>query len=239
MDLKNKIRVALGLEPIEASEEKIEFAVQETLTDGTVIVSEAEQLEPGAKVDVLGEDGVLMPLPAGKYETESGIGFSVEEEGFVAEIYDDEEVEEEVAEEEVEAEEIAPIEASEDTIEEEVAEVIEDKKYSWGEKLKEEIAQENIASKEEILGAVSDMLKQYKDDLLKEIAELSGTNETLNTEIENKDNEIAELKKQPAVENLNTNKFSSNKVEFNEVSRSTYNKMSQSEKFLYNLNKSK
>tara|TARA_R100000655_G_scaffold31946_1_gene63697 strand:+ start:164 stop:880 length:717 start_codon:yes stop_codon:yes gene_type:complete len=238
MDLKNKIRVALGLEPIEASEEKIEFAVQETLTDGTVIVSEAEQLEPGAKVDILGEDGVLMPLPAGKYETESGVGFSVEEDGFVAEIYDDEEVEEEVEEEEVEE-----VEASEDTIEEEiaeeVAEVIEDKKYSWGEKLKEEIAQENIASKEEILSAVSDMLKQYKDDLLKEIAELSGTNETLNTEIENKDNEIAELKKQPAVENLNTNKFSSNKVEFNEVSRSTYNKMSQSEKFLYNLNKSK
>lgn len=124
MDLKNKIRVALGLEPIEATEEKIEFAVQETLTDGTVIVSEAEQLEPGAKVDILGEDGVLMPLPAGKYETESGVGFSVEEDGFVAEIYDDEE------EEEVE-EEAEEVEASEDTIEEEiaeeVAEVIEDK----------------------------------------------------------------------------------------------------------------
>lgn len=38
------------------------------------------------------------------------------------------------------------------------------------------------------------MLTQYKDDLLKEIAELSGTNETLNAEIENKDNQIAELK---------------------------------------------
>jgi len=237
MDLKNKIRVALGLEPIEASEEKIEFAVQETLTDGTVIVSEAEQLEPGAKVDILGEDGVLMPLPAGKYETESGIGFSVEEDGFVAEIYDDEEAEEEV---EAEAEEI---EASEDTIEEEtaeeVAEVIEDKKYSWGEKLKEEIAQENIASKEEILSAVSDMLKQYKEDLLKEIAELSGTNETLNAEIEEKDNQIAELKKQPAVENLNTNKFNSNKVEFKEVSAKEYNNLSQKDRFLYNLNKNK
>lgn len=233
MDLKNKIRVALGLEPIEATEEKIEFAVQETLTDGTVIVSEAEQLEPGAKVDILGEDGVLMPLPAGKYETESGVGFSVEEDGFVAEIYDDEEAEEEVEEE---AEEV---EASEDTIAEEVAEVIEDKKYSWGEKLKEEIAQENIASKEEILSAVSDMLKQYKDDLLKEIAELSGTNETLNAEIENKDNQIAELKKQPAVENLNTNKFNSNKVEFKEISTNEYNELSVKDRFLYNLNKNK
>ena len=233
MDLKNKIRVALGLEPIEATEEKIEFAVQETLTDGTVIVSEAEQLEPGAKVDILGEDGVLMPLPAGKYETESGVGFSVEEDGFVAEIYDDEEVEEEAEE----------VEASEDTIEEEiaeeVAEVIEDKKYSWGEKLKEEIAQENIASKEEILSAVSDMLTQYKEDLLKEIAELSGTNETLNAEIEEKDNQIAELKKQPAVENLNTNKFNSNKVEFKEVSAKEYNNLSQKDRFLYNLNKNK
>ena len=236
MDLKNKIRVALGLEPIEATEEKIEFAVQETLTDGTVIVSEAEQLEPGAKVDILGEDGVLMPLPAGKYETESGVGFSVEEDGFVAEIYDDEE------EEEVE-EEAEEVEASEDTIEEEiaeeVAEVIEDKKYIWCENLKEEIAQENIASKEEILSAVSDMLTQYKDDLLKEIAELSGTNETLNAEIENKDNQIAELKKQPAVENLNTNKFNSNKVEFKEVSTKEYNNLSQKDRFLYNLNKNK
>ena len=234
MDLKNKIRVALGLEPIEATEEKIEFAVQETLTDGTVIVSEAEQLEPGAKVDILGEDGVLMPLPAGKYETESGVGFSVEEDGFVAEIYDDEDEEEEEAEE---------VEASEDTIEEEiaeeVAEVIEDKKYSWGEKLKEEIAQENIASKEEILSAVSDMLTQYKDDLLKEIADLSGTNETLNAEIENKDNQIAELKKQPAVENLNTNKFNSNKVEFKEISTNEYNELSVKDRFLYNLNKNK
>ena len=44
------------------------------------------------------------------------------------------------------------------------------------------------------------MLTQYKDDLLKEIAELSGTNETLNAEIENKDNQIAELKKQLEVE---------------------------------------
>ena len=126
-DLKNKIRVALGLDPLEVAEEKIEFAVQETLTDGTIIVSEAEQLEPEAKVDILGDDGVLMPLPVGKYETESGVGFSVEEEGIVAEIYD-EEVEEEATEEE----EVEEVEASEDTIEEN----IEDKKYKWGEKLR-------------------------------------------------------------------------------------------------------
>ena len=72
---------------------------------------------------------------------------------------------------------------------------------------------------------------------LNKIAELSGDSETLNAELENKNKELAELKKQPATENLNTNKFKSNKVEFKEVSALELSNMSTMDRFRYNLNK--
>ena len=101
-DLKLQILSALGLN----KEEEVKFETQAKLTDGTIIVSSADALEAGVDVSILTEDGTTMPLPAGKYETEDGVGFSVEEEGIIAEIYEEEEAEEETEEtEEIETEE--------------------------------------------------------------------------------------------------------------------------------------
>tara|TARA_R100001463_G_scaffold121647_1_gene177937 strand:+ start:255 stop:854 length:600 start_codon:yes stop_codon:yes gene_type:complete len=111
MELKNQILKALGLDKDEAT--NLEF--QAKLIDGTIIVSSADELAAGVDIAILAEDGTTMPLPIGKYETEDGQGFSVEEEeGIITEMYETEETEEE--EEEVAPEE--EVEASEEVIEE-------------------------------------------------------------------------------------------------------------------------
>ena len=94
MDLKQQILVALGLD----KQEEVNLEYQAKLEDGTIIVSTADSLEAGVDISVLTEDGTTMLLPVGEYKTEDGQGFSVEVEGVVAELYE-EEVEEEEAEE--------------------------------------------------------------------------------------------------------------------------------------------
>ena len=79
MDLKTRIRVALGIE-----EETTQLAYEGKLADGTIIVSEADALAEGVAVNVLVEDGTQIPLPVGEYETEEGMKFIVEEEGMIA-----------------------------------------------------------------------------------------------------------------------------------------------------------
>ena len=101
MDLKQQILVALGLD----KQEEVSLEFQAKLEDGTIIVSTADSLEAGVDVSVLTEDGTTMLLPVGEYKTEDGQGFSVEVEGVVAELYE-EEAEEEEAQEETEKEEM-------------------------------------------------------------------------------------------------------------------------------------
>ena len=99
MELKKQILKALGLD------KEVNLEYQDKLTDGTIIVSEADELAAGISISVLTEDRTTMPLPVGEYETDGGVGFSVEEEGVGAEIYESETEEEEEVEEEVEASE--------------------------------------------------------------------------------------------------------------------------------------
>ena len=76
MDIKKQILTALGLE-------KTNFEFQAKLTDGTIIVSTAPELEAGVDIAIMTEDGTTMPLPVGAYETEDGVGFTVAEDGIV------------------------------------------------------------------------------------------------------------------------------------------------------------
>ena len=98
-NLKKQILSALGL-----TSEVIKMEWQAKLTDGTIVVSSAPELESGVDIGILTEDGTTMPLPIGSYETEEGVGFTVEEEGIVAELLtEEEEAPSEEAVEEVEA----------------------------------------------------------------------------------------------------------------------------------------
>lgn len=231
MQLKNQILKALGLNKDEAT--NLEF--QAKLIDGTIIVSSGEELTAGVDIAILAEDGTTMALPVGQYETEDGVGFSVEEEGVVAEIYETEtEEEEEVAPEE-------EVEASEEVIEEVVEEVVEPSEVNERLPKKIKTTEEVEFNKEEVIeeiGAViKELLTEVRNDvsrLSSELEEMKNTNETLEVEKETLSAQLEELSKEPASEPVTTNKFS-NKTK-NTVSAIEYRNMSRQEKYWYNIN---
>ena len=189
MDLKQQILVALGLDK---QEESVNLEYQAKLEDGTIIVSTAESLESGVDISVLTEDGTTMLLPVGEYKTEEGQGFSVEVEGVVAEVYD-EEVEEEATEEVVEEE------ASKEDMEEETIEETEAVEF------------DSVAFMDEVKSVVVDLMSNVNTEietLKSELAELKSTNEELSSEKEKLSAQVVELSNEPAAKPVDTNKFS-------------------------------
>ena len=227
MELKTQILKALGLNKDEAT--NLEF--QAKLIDGTIIVSSADELAAGVDIAILAEDGTTMPLPIGKYETEDGQGFSVEEEeGIITEMYETEETEEE--EEEVAPEE--EVEASEEVIEE-VEDPSEVNRLPKKIKTTEEVEFNKEAVIEEIGAVIKELLTEVRNDvsrLSSELEEMKGTNETLEVEKETLSAQLEELSKEPASEPVTTNKFSDKK----QVTPVEYRNMTRQEKYWYNIN---
>jgi vacuolar-type H+-ATPase subunit I/STV1 len=217
MDIKKQIRVALGLEE---EVETLNLAMQAKLVDGTIVVSEAEELEAGISIMILAEDGTTMPLPVGNYETEDGVSFTVEEEGIVAEVGEKEE------------DELGDHEEEEDEM---------------GYKDKEEMSENVEFDKEglinEIGAVIKELLAEVKSDLDRldaELKEMKGENtdlkemtEQLETEKAELQSQITELSKEPATTPVGVSKFSETQV----PKGKPYNAMSSKERFFYNLNK--
>ena len=86
MDLKHRIRVALGIDEEATTTKEVQLMFEDKLVDGTIIVSEADELAAGAVMNILSEDGVQTPLPEGTYTLESGVSFTVDAEGVVLEV---------------------------------------------------------------------------------------------------------------------------------------------------------
>ena len=215
MDLKQQILVALGLDK---QEESVNLEYQAKLEDGTIIVSTAESLEAGVDISVLTEDGTTMLLPVGEYKTEDGIGFSVEVEGVVAEIYE-EEVEEEATEEVVEEE------ASKEDMEEETIEETEAVEF------------DSVAFMDEVKSVVVDLMSNVNTEietLKSELAELKSTNEELSSEKEKLSAQVVELSNEPAAKPVDTNKFSALGRE-TETTKIDLSKMTKRERILYNI----
>lgn len=215
MDLKQQILVALGLDK---QEESVNLEYQAKLEDGTIIVSTAESLEAGVDISVLTEDGTTMLLPVGEYKTEDGIGFSVEVEGVVAEIYE-EQVEEEATEEVVEEE------ASKEDMEEETIEETEAVEF------------DSVAFMDEVKSVVVDLMSNVNTEietLKSELAELKSTNEELSSEKEKLSAQVVELSNEPAAKPVDTNKFS---ALGRETSQRDISKMTKRERILYNITK--
>ncbi len=213
MDLKQQILVALGLDK---QEESVNLEYQAKLEDGTIIVSTAESLEAGVDISVLTEDGTTMLLPVGEYKTEDGIGFSVEVEGVVAEIYE-EEVEEEATEEVVEEE------ASKEDMEEETIEETEAVEF------------DSVAFMDEVKSVVVDLMSNVNTEietLKSELAELKSTNEELSSEKEKLSAQVVELSNEPAAKPVDTNKFS---ALGRETTQRDLSKMTKRERILYNI----
>lgn len=211
MDLKTRIRVALGIE-----EENTQLAYEGKLADGTIVVSDADALAEGVAVNVLVEDGTQIPLPVGEYELEDGTKFVVEEEGIIAsmeteaeEEEDDMKKDEEEYEEEVEmSEEHAQLFAEIGGVVKELLEEVKNDISRLNAEL-DEIRGENLAKDENI-------------------AELQDENTELSKQ-------VIELGSEAADVPVETKKF---KKETTKVvlSKAEYNKLSKKEKFYYNLN---
>jgi len=212
MDLKERIKVALG---IDTEEQEVKLAYEAKLADGTIIVSEADELSEGVVLNILSEDGEQTPMPEGTYSLEDGTEFSTDENGVVTEVSaKEEEVEQEEETEEVEMEEEA---TTEDTMLEEVGNVVR-----------------------ELLENVTNELNTTKSEL----DELRGENLSKDENIVDLQNENLELSKQvedlgsePSAEPVKARKFAANTTPRVELSKADYAKLSAQEKYMYNLNK--
>lgn len=216
MDLKERIKIALGLEE---EVKEVTLAFEAKLVDGTIIVSEADELAVGAVLNILSEDGEQTPLPEGTYELEDGAKFTVDAEGLVTEVAEAEaEVAEEATEEELSAEETT-----------------------------EEITKEET-TEAELFAEVGAVVKELLEEVRKDIARLSGELDELRGENLAKDESIAELQEentnlsaqvkelneQPAEKAVKLSKFADKKKV--ELSKEEYAKLSPQQKYLYNFN---
>jgi hypothetical protein len=219
MELKEQILVALGLK-----KEEVNLGWQSKAEDGTIFVSTLDALEVGGDIAVLTEDGSTIPVPAGEYSTPDG-GFIVVEEGVIAEVLEAEAVEEEteevVEEEVVEAAEEGDMETRVASLEKAVAELMEKLAEDEPEYKEEKVEVEEEVEASEARGTTP---KSIKTTEVVEFESLKAENERLK----------AELSKKPADSPINTNKFSSEKWV---ATKKDLSKMSQQDKFLYNLNK--
>ena len=215
MDLKQQILVALGLD----KQEEVSLEFQAKLEDGTIIVSTAASLEAGVDVSVLTEDGTTMLLPVGEYKTEDGQGFSVEVEGVVAELYEEEE---EVVEEE------ATEETEKEEMNEEITEEVEET---------EAVEFDFVAFMDEVKSVVTDLMSNVNTEietLKSELASLKSDNEELSSEKEKLSAQVVELSNEPAAEPVDINKFS---ALGKELTKRDIARMSKRERILYNITK--
>ena len=221
MDLKEQILVALGLKK---EEQEVNLAWQSKAEDGTIFVSTLDALEVGGDIAVLTEDGSTIPVPAGEYYTPDG-GFKVVEDGVIAEVLEAEAVEEEteevVEEEVVEAAEDNDMETRLASLEKAVSELMEKLAEDKTEYKEEEVEVEEEVEASEVRGTTP---KSIKTTEVVEFESLKAENKRLK----------AELSKKPADSPINTNKFSSEKWA---ATKKDLSKMSQQDRFLYNLNK--
>lgn len=212
MDLKTRIRVALGIE-----EETTQLAYEGKLADGTIIVSEADALAEGVAVNVLVEDGTQIPLPVGEYELEDGTKFVVEEEGVIASMETEAEEEEDDMGKKKEEDYEEEVEMSEEQAQlfAEIGGVVKE----LLEEVKNDISRLN-AELDELRGE-----NLAKDE---NIAELQEENTELSKQVKELGSEAADVP-------VETKKF---KKETTKVvlSKAEYNKLSRKEKFYYNLN---
>jgi hypothetical protein len=222
MEIKDKILKALGLS------EEIKLGYQAKLEDGTIITSSSDELAAGVDISILMEDGTSVPLPVGEYKTEDGVGFSVTEDGTVAEIYE-EETEEVEASEEVEA---AEEETEETPSVEEVVEVIETNVDVVAEAINEatpeevtpEIAQ---AAAEAAVAAITPVVEE-EVSLDSQIAELTAV---LKGELESMKAKLSKIEKKAGGEPVTANKFSKTESK----KKVNYKNLNSKERFFHNL----
>ncbi len=211
MDLKERIKVALG---IDTEEQEVKLAYEAKLVDGTIIVSEADELAEGVVLNIFSEDGEQTPMPQGTYSLEDGTEFSTDENGVVLEVSAKEEEEEQ--EEETEEVEMEEETTTDETMLEEVGNVVRE-------------LLENVTSELNTIKAELDELRGENLAKDENIVDLQNENFELSKQVN-------ELGSEPSAEPVKARKFAANTPKI-ELSRADYAKLSAQEKYMYNLNK--
>ena len=227
MDIKKQILTALGIE-------KTNLEWQAKLTDGTIVVSSVPELEVGVDISILTEDGTTMPLPAGSYETEDGVGFVVEEDGIIAELL----TEEQEAPTEETTEEV--VEAGEDTGENDDEAEVGDLK---GMEKRIKNLEDAIADlKSKVDGGDAEVVEEVeakaepKKATPKTIKKTEVTEfEALKAENDELKAKLVELNKSAGAEALNLNRFSTAK-KAKPLTKAELKKLTPQERFAYNIN---
>lgn len=216
MDLKQRIKVALGLDEETTETKEVQLMFEDKLVDGTIVVSEADELAAGVVVNILSEDGVQTPLPEGNYSLENGTTFSVDADGVVLDVTQADDETEEPAEDEVEID----------------AKDKDDKDY--------------MQAHEELFAEVGSVVKELLEEVKKDISRITAELDELRGENLAKDENIAELQDEntelsaqvkelgakPAEEPTTVSKFKSTL----KLSSQDYDKMNAQQKYLYNFN---
>ena len=230
MDIKKQILSALGLD------EEVKLEYQAKLEDGTIIVSSADELAAGVDISILTEDGSTMPLPVGEYKTEDGTGFSVTEEGVVAEIYEDEAEDTEDEGEEVEAGK------DKDKYEEtEVKEVITDEVAAATDEIAvaiDEATGEEVTP--EVAEAAAEIAVAIVEEKIEEVAmnkQLKELTEVLKTELESLKDRLNDVENTAGGKPIKPNKFAGETSVLQELSAAEYKKLPSRDRFFYNLEK--
>ena len=213
MDLKERIKVALG---IDTEEQEVKLAYEAKLADGTIVVSEADELAEGVVLNILSEDGEQTPMPQGTYSLEDGTEFSTDENGVVLEVSAKEE-EEEVEQKEEEEVEMEEETTTEDTMLEEVGNVVRE-------------LLENVTSELNTIKAELDELRGENLAKDENIVDLQNENLELSKQVE-------DLGSEPSAEPVKARKFAANTTPRVELNKADYAKLSAQEKYMYNLNK--
>tara|TARA_R110000744_G_scaffold378850_1_gene495617 strand:+ start:9341 stop:10036 length:696 start_codon:yes stop_codon:yes gene_type:complete len=231
MDLKTQILTALGID------KKIMLEWQAKLTDGTIVVSPDTELTGGSEVNILVEDGSQMPVPAGSYETEDGVGFVVADgaDGIVSELLTEEaeaptEETEEVAVEAAEEATIDDWKALEERIknlEDGIADLKADKEGGDDEAETEEDGGEEEMSTPTPAPRGPKTIKKTE---VTEFSKMRAENKRLTSELK-------KLGKTKGADALNLNKFSTSNTTVTKLSKTEYNKLTAKQKFAYDLYK--
>lgn len=214
MDLKERIKVALG---IDTEEQEVKLAYEAKLVDGTIIVSEADELAEGVVLNILSEDGEQTPMPQGTYSLEDGTEFSTDENGVVLEVSAKEEEVEQEEDEEDDMKKDKEEYSSEETMLEEVGNVVRE-------------LLENVTSELNTIKAELDELRGENLAKDENIVDLQNENLELSKQVE-------ELGSEPSAEPVKARKFATNTTPRVELSKADYAKLSAQEKYMYNLNK--
>ena len=240
MDIKEQILVALGLNK---AEEEIKLAWQSKSEDGTIFVSTAEELEAGVDISVLTEDGTTILLPVGTYKTEDGVSFRVEEEGIVSEVMESETEEEvEAGDEKEEMSEETELDKHDEEADYDEHDEADVADWQGMEKRIKNLEDAVADLKREIgeTGDVEEMAEETaepstnpKSIKTTEVVEFSAEDEIKKLKEEN-ERLKTELAETPADAPITTNKFSSETK--TTLSKKEYNKLTNREKFIYNLN---